>query len=249
MQVNRVFFLFFLVFGLWQAAYFLIYVYSPSGEVQRFIELTIQITYLCISLLLIKRETVVLRQYGLCWPQSFGEYTAIGILFAFIYVIMILFIPGSFAGFEVFPRTLSSSIPLEFLSALFTAIASESVFRGYMYGKLKEVFGPFPALCASSVMFSLHRVPLPFFFPYNSSFENVISLFALGIFLGYFLQRTRNLVCPITTYVVILLLYRLTPLRAAVTEQTKLFSETVAAIVLIVLLRHLIAKNRNVFVQ
>lgn len=235
MQIGWVFFLFFLVFGLWQGAHILVHTHSLSGELQRFIDLAIQIVWLCILLLLIKREGVSFREYGFRWPQDVRKYTTVSLLFAFIYVIVTLFLPGSLVDFEFFPRTLSSNIPLEFLTALFTALVSESVFRGYIYGKLKKGYGFFPALCVSSVMFAT----------LGSSFNAVISLLILGVFLGFFLQRTGSLVGPMTVYAVILLLYRFTPLKAAVTGQMTLFFEGIACVFLILLLHIFVVENHT----
>ena len=242
-RVSWCFLLFLFVFGLWQVMHVITHVFLPSDSIRHFIYLAIQIVFVSISILLIKREGSSFQEHGFWWPKNLGMYVSVSILLVLVYAFITVFLPGSFMGFELLPSV--PQVSLEILGALLTGLASESVFRGYIHSNLTRVYGFLPALCISSVMFSLHRLPLPSMFRLNPIFifTETVSLFIAGIFLGLFFQRVRTLVCPVTFHVVLLLHY-LTPLKAATTGCVALFFEVIAYSFLIFLLYVLVEKKK-----
>ena len=64
----------------------------------------------------------------------------------------------------------------------------------------------------------------------------------MATFLGFFFQRTMNLIGPVTFQAVVLLLHRLTPLTAVKTEYGVLF-DVIAYMFLIILLGVVVVKE------
>jgi membrane protease YdiL (CAAX protease family) len=205
--------------------------------------LVIQIVFLSVVLLLIKKENSDFQGHGFWLPENFGEHISVGVLLALAYFFITVFLPGSFAGFELLPPVPQAS--LEFIEILLTSLACESVFRGYIQRNLTRVYGFLPALGVSSFMFSLYGLPLPSLpsFGLTFLFTNIVSLFILGIFLGIVFQKTMTLVCPVTFYGVLLFTHRLTPLKATIGEYTLLFLGVIAYVFLTLLVYVLVRKK------
>jgi len=232
-RVNRCFLLFFFVFGLSQVIYFF-----TASEVNDAVNLIVNIIYVSAFAVLVKKEGLGLREYGLYWPRNYEKHIFTAVLLAFVYFFVTVFLAGTLIGFQASPSTPFSSVPLEIIVTLLVAFAGESIFRGYIQGSLAEAYG-FPlALSLSSLMFSLHRFPLPLIGSFHliSGIDTAISLFLMASFLGFFFERTMNLVGPVTFHAVVLLLLQLTPLAAIKTEYA-LFFDVIAYIFLIILLR------------
>ncbi len=241
-RVSWCFLLFLLVFGLWQAMHVLIHFFMPPYGIRALIYLAIQVISLSVSVLLIKRKDRDFQEHGFWWPENPGIYIAVSMLLAMLYGFITIFPPGSFMGFELSP--LNSQLPLEIVNALLAAVASESIFRGYIQRDLTRAYGFLPALCIGSVMFSLHAIPLTSIPELDSNyiFTEISSLFIKGVFLGLFFQVIRTLVCPVTFHVV-LLLQNLTPLKAAATGYVALFFQVIAYSFLTLLLYILLEKK------
>lgn len=213
----------------------LFYFFAPAEWLQRFVYLVLQIVYLSIVYVLIKKENSDFKEHGFWWPENSGKYVSACVLFVLAHIFINLFLLGSFFGFE-----LSAPVPqpfLELLDALLTSVASESVFRGYIQRKLVKVYGFLPVLGVSSLMFSLYGIQIPSVLSSGPTFlfTGIASLFITGVFLGLLFQKTMTLICPVTFYGLLLLLRSLTPLQAAITGYVALFYNVIAYAFLILL--------------
>jgi len=221
----------------------LVYVYLPPQWLQRTVYLVIQIIFLGAILFLIRKDNFNFREHGFWLPEKLGKYLSVSVLLALAHYYITVFLPGSFARFELLPPVPQAS--LEFMQILLTSIASESVFRGYIQRNLMREYRFLPALSVNSFMFSLYGLslsPLPSF-SLTSLFVNIVSLFILGIFLGIFFHKAGTLVCPMMFYGVLLFTHSFTPLKAIITEYTLLFFD-VTAYAFLILLVYVLARNK-----
>jgi len=219
------------------------YFFTPS-KVKDVVNLIVNIVYVSVFTVLVKQEGLGFQEYGLYWPKNYEKHIFTAILFAFVHFLVTVFLAGTLIGFQVSPSIPSSSVPLKIIVTLIIALAGESIFRGYIQRNLEGAYG-FPlALSLSSLMFSLHRFPLPLIGSFHLVYEfgKVISLFLMATFLGFFFKRTMNLIGPVTFHAVVLLLHHLTPLAAVKTEYTLLF-DVIAYIFLIILLNVVVVKE------
>lgn len=218
--------------------------FFPPNKVKDVASLIVNIICVGAFTVLVKKEGLGFREHGLYWPKSYEKHVFTAMILAFVHFSVTVFLPGAFIGFEALPATPFSNVPLEITATLLTAFAGESIFRGYIQRNLTEAYGFYPALFISSFLFSLHAFPLPLIGSFHliSELSTAMSLFLMGAFLGFFFQRTMNLVGPVTFYMVALLLRGLTPLAAMKTEYELLFEAT-ACVLLIILLRILVVEE------
>lgn len=90
-------------------------------------------------------------------------------------------------------------VALAVLSLVLVAPAEELLFRGAVQGRLRERFGPVPAIVAASLLFgSLHLAN------YSGSVPSVLAgallIAAVGSIFGAVYERTENLVVPILVH-------------------------------------------------
>lgn len=240
-QISRCFLLFILVFGLWQLTHVLIYIHLAPDWLQHITRLVTPIICVVVSILFIKWQGSDFQEYGFWWPEPEKpeKYLFVSTLLVLAHVFITVFLPGSFMGFELLPPT--PRIPLEIMVALLTGLASEIVFRGYILKNLTIAYGFLPALCISSIMFTLQKLPFPSLSTLSSIeiFTSIISLLLAGIFLGLLFQRTKTLVCPVTFHVALLLSY-MVPFKAAVTAEYALVFEVIAYAFLTIALKFIV---------
>jgi len=236
-KVRRELFLFFflLIFVSLQTISAIFYTFSVPEELRLPAYLTAQITYIIVLVLLIRKENSNFREYGFLWPEETRKYMAISLLLAVLYSFVTIFVPGFFAGYDVFPSSFSTEAFSPVLLALVAVIASETIFRGYIQSKLTKLSGFSSALLTTSVMFTLYELP---FWPFNlfRFFPEFLSLFALGIFLGILLYRTKTLLCPVIFYFTFSVLKLFTPLRAIASEYSELLVQFLALALSLVIL-------------
>jgi len=220
------------------------YFFIPNG-LKDVADLILNIIYVSAFIVLVKKEGLGFWEHGLYWPEKYEKHIFTAILLAFVHFLVTVFLPGAFMGFEALPATPSSNVPLKITATLIVAFAGESIFRGYIQRNLAEAYGFSLALSISSLMFSLHRFPLPLIGMVHliSDLDVAMSLFLMGTFLGFFFQRTMNLIGPVTFHAVVLLLHSLTPL-AAIKNEYKLLFDVIAYIFLIILLHVAVLKEK-----
>jgi len=215
------------VFASWQMINALFYVFSITEPLSEFVYLTVQIAYVLLLFLVIRKENSNLREYGYFWPEEAHRYISCSLLLAIVYSLVTIFIPGSFTGYYVSPSPSFALVSSEILLAFVTSLASETIFRGYIQNKLAKT-SYFPiALLTTSIMFSLYKSSL---LAGNLSyfFLEVSSFFVLGILLGSLFCRTKTLLCPVTFYFTILFFKHLISIKAVTSIYLELFLEVVA---------------------
>jgi len=221
----------------------LIYICLPSEWLQHFTYLVIHAVYLGVVIQLIKHENSNFQKYGFWWPENFGKHLSVSALLVIAHFFITIFLPGSFMRFELLPPVSQAS--LQFVEILLTSIASEGIFRGYIQGNLTRIYGFLPALGITSLMFSLYGLKLPSLLSFNltSLLVDIMSLLIMGVFLGFFFQKTMTLVCPMTFHGILLLSDRFTLLKPITTTYLTLFFDVIAYVFLILLVYVLTRKK------
>jgi membrane protease YdiL (CAAX protease family) len=232
------------VFASWQAINALFFSFSLLEQLRWSVYLVVQIAYVILLVLVIRKESSNFKEYGYLWPEEIHKYMFGCFLLAVLYGLVTVLLPGSFAGYDVFPSLSLTEFFLVILLALVASFTSETIFRGYIQSKLAKQNGFLHALLSTSIMFALYELPL---LPFNlfSFFFEVFSLFLMGIFLGILFRRTKTLLCPITFYSTVLILKSVTPIKPVTSEYVQIFFEFVAIALSLFLLSVLIVKREQ----
>ncbi len=233
------------IFASWQIINALVYMFSFTERLGGYLFLMAQIFYTTLLVLVIKKENSSFSEYGYSWPEETDKYILSCLLPAISYGVITIFVPGSFTGYYLFPSESSTEIFLMILLAFAASVTTETIFRGYIQGRLTKMIGFPRALFATSLMFALFATPL---LPLNlfGFLPEVLSLFVLGVFLGVLFYRTKTLLCPILFYFIILILKPLTPIEAVSSQYAELFLGLVALAFASLLLSLFIVKSNNV---
>ena len=232
------------VFASRQMINALFYAFPFPAQLRVSAYLIIQIAYILLLVLLMRKEVSNFREYGYLWPEETRKYAVISLLLAILYSFVTIFMPGISTGYDIFPSPSFTEGFLAILVALTASLTSETIFRGYIQSNLTKL-GGFPlALLITSVMFALYEFTL---LPFNlfHFFREVLSSLGVGIFLGILFYRTKTLLCPIIFYFTILTLKLLTPIRGVTSEYTELFFEFVALALASLLLSISIVKDEK----
>ncbi|MDH5440506.1 MAG: CPBP family glutamic-type intramembrane protease [Candidatus Bathyarchaeota archaeon] len=153
---------------------------------------------------------------------GFSKCLLLSCLFAAIYVFATLAqgVFGNFgtANFPTEPYQLIFRLAL----AVIFAVASESIFRGYILRNLVRKYGFFSSLYASSILFSLHNLSLTTILAMSTHdiiiyiFTAIIPALAAGIFFGfYFYKIGWSLLGPIAFRMIWLFFLEPLPLMSA----------------------------------
>ena len=68
-------------------------------------------------------------------------------------------------------------LPMGILPLIMTTFFEEFLFRGFVQSRVEKLFGCFPAIFVSGMMFSLYHIGYPGF----RTWEDLLLLFAVGI--------------------------------------------------------------------
>jgi membrane protease YdiL (CAAX protease family) len=79
---------------------------------------------------------------------------------------------------------------LSISAILFSPIAEEVIFRGFLYGVARQYGGRWPAMIVTSVLFAAIHIHLPSF----------VALFTFALCLTLIYERTRSLWAPIIVH-------------------------------------------------
>jgi len=233
--------LFLCVFLMWQISYFLFDANLVPKWLQSSIYLEVQIISFGVTVLIIMHKGSSFRDYGFSLPHGFFRFLYVSILFALIYILLTLFLVGSYMSFKALPPITFSQFMWGITSAIFLSIASESVFRGYIQTTLTKTYGFSTAVFISSVMYSIYSLPLLQLPRFTSTYilTSIVSLLMGGIFLGFFFNKAETLLCPIVFRMAVLILRNSTTLEVAttgyVTLYVTLFFELIAYSLLILI--------------
>lgn len=149
------------------------------------------------------------------------------LLLSCLFVVMYVFITLAQGMFGNFGTTTFPTEPYQLIFRLALAIvfgvASESVFRGYIFRNLVRNYGFFSSLYVSSILFSLHDISLTAILAMKTTDDIIIHIFttimpalAAGIFLGfYFYKIGWSLLGPITFRIIWLFLLEPLPIMSA----------------------------------
>jgi len=231
-RVGLCFFLFLCVFGIWQGMY-----YFSSSLPQLLIGrihlsyLIVQVACIGVFVLFVRLSGTRFKEYGLEWPESYQRQISLGVLLVIIYYTITLFLPSFFSRTrDLGPPISFDMLPLQFLSALLSGIASETVFRGYILREFTKAYSFLPALCLSSLLYGLHMLQLPLIFNLDiiHIYASILSPFIAGLFLGYFLRKTKNLLGPMVFQTTFLLFHSIIFFELDIPEYTMLTLEAIA---------------------
>lgn len=228
-KIRRQFFwvFYFFVFATGQMFNALSYFFSFTEQLHQSLYLIIQVFFIMLSILVIKREGSDFKEHGYLWPEESYKYVFVSLLLAIFYSIITIFLPGFYTSYDVLPPSSLSQVFSTLLLAFMISFASETIFRGYIQIKLTKISNISTALFTTSVMFALYMSPLLPFNPFNFLLE-FLSIFLTGILLGILFYRTKTLLFPIIFNSMVVSLKYLTPVQAATSAYTELFFEAAA---------------------
>lgn len=251
--------LFLIVFGIWQVYDLILINFTLSALLITIITYFV-IYAICIAIfaLFVKFGKSSFKAQGFNEPSKPKKIILLSISFALLYIIVML-MPGFLFGFEQRPSHGLLSIIFNISRAILISVATESIFRGYIFRNLTKKRGIFTSLYASSIMFSLHGYEAPIsiintFFIYSSPsseiirevlFEEIMPAFILGLFLGYmFYKMDWSILGPTIFRVGTLLFLFFTPITATSPWWMGLTFEVMAYACLIVIVDSAIKEPR-----
>lgn len=236
--------LFLIVFVLWQI-YYLIHISIAEIPVLYTYALyfAIYIASFALFLSFVKFGKSSLSEHGFKEPANTRQCLTLSVLFIIFYLILTL-LPGFIWGFSSppYPHTFFYFV-FTILNAIIVSIATESIFRGYIFKNMIGEQGFFTSLYASSIMFSLYQIPIPTLATLAPDrivtyiFTDIMPIFAAGLFLGFFFYKTGwSLLGPVAFRIGILLYLFLPPIMATPPWWMKLTFEVAAYAFSIILL-------------
>ena len=192
--------LFIVTFALW-VVYDLIIVYiRPHATSIYLLFLAIPATSLAIFILFTKLTNSTLRRQGYRKPTTIetSKCLLLAAVFNIIYILAYLF-PGFSRGSLDYEGI--STAPLLFFhriaSAVLISLASESIFRGYIFRNLVRNHGLFTSIYASSILFGLYQISIRDIAGILTLEKLIIYVltrifpaFAAGLFLSFFFYKT-----------------------------------------------------------
>jgi membrane protease YdiL (CAAX protease family) len=167
------------------------------------------------------------RERGFVIPKRANRLFSVSLFLAFVYVLVVIFVPGSVSGFEAGPGVpISWGLLFSAGSIVLAVFAAEAVFRGYVQTGLEKAFGSYVSFAVVSVLFTLYMLPISVYFIADSAevIRLALPLLAEGLFLCFFFRETRTLLCPIAFAATATILVAITPLEPTAVEYTTLFS-------------------------
>jgi len=243
-QVVSSILLFLIVFALWQT-YYLIHIFIPGIQVAYtyLLYFAILLASLATFVFLVKLRKSTPSEHGFKQPANTNRCLVLSV-FSIIFYLAVTLLPGFIWGFSSppYPHTFFYFV-FTITNAIIVSLTTESIFRGYIFKNTMGKHGFFASLYASSIMFSLHSIPIPTLITMSTDyiityiFTDILPLFAAGLFLGFFFYKTGwSLLGPIIFRTGILLYLFLPPIMATPPWWMKLTFEVSAYAFLIILL-------------
>jgi len=191
--------LFLIVFGLWQVHDLIITHFSLPSWVISYGIFYLIIWVLCLAAfaLFVKLGKSSFGEHGFKKPINIGRCVSLSI-FSIVIFLIIITVPGFM--FEFTSPTIRLTVALvvfNVANAVLASLATESIFRGYIFKNLLKNHGFFTSLYASSILFSLHQVSINNMLAMSHDqlvtyiFTDIAPLFAAGLFLGYLFYKTQ----------------------------------------------------------
>lgn len=178
------------------------------------------VIFLCVYVFA-KTDKISLRKLGFRKVANWKSLMLAGGLVGFVAQLTILLLVAAVSSiyfFEYLGYSIAAPlhifIPLLLIGGPVAGIVEEAAFRGYIQRTLTARQGFIKALIITSALFAVTHIT--FYSIYLASVQGVLgtvlsyilintllSLFPLGIFLGYAYQKTRqNLICPICLHTI-----------------------------------------------
>ena len=180
-----------------------------------------------MTVLLIRFGDHGFRERGFLIPKRANRLFSVSLFLACVYVLVVIFVPGSGSGFEASPPVTISWRPLFSAGSIILAVvAAEAVFRGYVQTDLEKAFGSYVSIAIVSVLFTLYMLPVTVYFTADSTevIRLSLPLLAESLFLCLFFRETKTLLCPIAFVATVTILKAFTPLEPTSIEYTTLVS-------------------------
>jgi membrane protease YdiL (CAAX protease family) len=219
------FFLFFylLILALQYLINWLLYLFSIAEPLRQYVYVIVQFFNFLLLILAIKKEKLNLKKYGFFWPRKAHKYVLVSLMLALIYSFMVIFVPGIFKGYYIYPNLNLVATILGVIQAIVVSLTSGAIFYGYFQSMLRRIFNSSLALVLVAMLFAFYTLP-------SSKFDlfEVASFFILGLFLGFLRYRTRTLLSTAVFYFACLTLMLITPIKGIASEQVALSSEFIA---------------------
>jgi membrane protease YdiL (CAAX protease family) len=221
--VLKCFIVFALVFGVRQAAVAYLSNTPYESGVGSLVSFVIALTVI----LLIRFKGLSFREHGFLIPKRAKRLLTVSLFLAFLYVLVVVFVPGGISGFEALPGApVSWDLLFSAGSVFLAAFAAETVFRGYIQTDLEKAYGPYASTVGVTIMFTLYMLPITLYFTADLTELIYLSLplLAESVFLCFFFRETKTLLCPITFVTTVTILQKSTPLEPTAIGYTTLVS-------------------------
>ncbi len=233
--------LFIAVFAIWQVYWQILETIKPVYPFDIIFFLIIPCTFIaiCAAAVILRKSTF--KREGFRKPATINTKKTITISIACIAIyIFMLLAPGITAVMSTGNITEGYSLTEYFLTPLRIAyrivygiayaaifsLAYEAIFRGHIFRNLTRHYGFFTSLYASSIMFCIARIgdqiSIKNLLAMSTQslvtfiFLNILTVFAAGLFLGYYFYKTGwSLLGPITFQIGILFFLWPDPLVAS----------------------------------
>ena len=190
--------LFFIVFAQWQIYDLIMLNISLDSNIVLVLYLLMPILSLLIYALFVKLIKSDFRKHGYKLPTPIiatKKCLLITIALIATYVVFVLAsgIMGSLGPIQ-FPLS-PAGIIYKIANAVLFGLATESIFRGYVFRNLLKGIGFFPSLYTSALMFSLSQISIKTLVTWSSErlmnyiFTDILTAFAAGLFLGFYFYK------------------------------------------------------------
>lgn len=237
--------LFLMVFAQWQIYDLIMLNFSLDPNIILILYLMMPALSLIIYALFVKIIKSDFKTHGYRLPGQVttGKCLLITCILIAVYLLFAL-APGIFGtiGSITFPTSLTGTI-YKIANAVLFGLATESIFRGYIFRNLLKKLSFFPSLYASAIMFSLSQISIINMLTMTSErltiyiFTNILAAFAEGLFLGfYFYKIGWSLLGPAVFRIGILFYFEPNPVLSASSPWWMTLTFEVAAFALMILL-------------
>jgi len=190
--------LFIIAFTLWQVYDLIMLHISPPITTIYLLYLAIPAISLATFFLFTKLAKSTLGKHGYKKPTTLktSKCLLLSTIFILIYVLIYLF--PAFSTGNFYYQGISTNpfiIMHRIASAILLSLATESIFRGYIFRNLLRNHGFFTSLYASSILFGLYQISLKDVIGASLdriviyAFTNVLPSFAAGLFLSFFFYK------------------------------------------------------------
>lgn len=189
--------LFFIVFAQWQIYDLIMMNTSLEPNIVLILYLLMPILSLLIYVLFVKLIKSDFRKHGYKLPTPITTKKCLLITLALIAIYIVFALaPGIMGSLGPIQFPLSpAGIIYKIANAVLFGLATESIFRGYVFRNLLKGIGFFPSLYTSALMFSLSQISIKTLVTWSSErlmnyiFTDILTAFAAGLFLGFYFYK------------------------------------------------------------